>query len=755
MKRIILAGFLFLSQAVIGQNYLEPAQVDTSFASDSFYVLSPVEIRAVRMNEKSPFAVTNLSERTIRKNNSGQGLPYLLSQTPSLITSSDDGTGVGYSSMRIRGSDITRINVTLNGIPVNDAESQGVFFVNMADLASSVNSIQIQRGVGASTNGTGAFGASVNISNNRQSDQAMAAFSSVYGSFSTFKNSFNAATGKLPNGFQFDVRLSKISSDGYIDRAFSDLKSLHLISGWTSKNEKTTIKFNLMSGQEKTGQAWNGIGTSFTDNTKNSYHYRQQIEKAGRTSNSLGKMSDGGFYKDQTDNYQQDHYQLFINNKINPAWSVSLSGFLVKGRGFYSEYKQDEKYKSYGLPNIVLKDTIVKKTNLTRQLWLDNAFYGSVFSTNYNTSTTEFIAGGAITKYDGAHYGFVKWTEQGGPLDHKWYDVDAYKTDGNLFVKIQQQIATGWYGFADLQYRQVVYNMYGFRKSPETNSLNKFSFINPKAGFSYLVKHPYNAMSKLFASFAVANKEPNRKDFEADLNTKPERLYDWEAGYQYASQKITGAINGYFMKYKDQLVLTGAINDVGANIRTNVEDSYRAGVELSTTLLPVTWIQIDAHAAFSSNKIKSFVETQYQYDKDWNPIGTNMQEYKNTDISFSPNTVAGATVRFEPFYKNSGTHHFYTEVATQYVGRQFLDNTSNIFRSILPYSLTDLRFRYQASLPRVQELELTATINNVFNKKYENNGYTYSYFFDGLLTTENYYFPQAGTNFSIGLNLRF
>ena len=754
MKRILLTGCIFMAALSLS------AQTDTTIIADSFYLLSPVEVRATRLSEKSPFAVSNITPKEIGKQNLGQSFPYLLSQVPSVVTSSDDGNGVGYSSLRIRGTDITRINVTFNGVPVNDPESQNTFFVNFGDLASSTNSVQIQRGVGSSTNGPGAFGASINISNVGQSKEASATISNSYGSFNTWKHTLQAATGLLKGGFQFDVRLSKLNSDGFIDRAFSDLKSLHFISGWTSKNEMTNIKFNLLTGKERTGQAWNGIGTYFTNKDNPVVDYQKQLDMVGRTTNTLGKISDGKYYEDQTDNYQQGYYQLFLNHKFNSNWSANVTGYYTRGSGYYSEYKDGEKFSDYGRPDIVIENTTLKRTNLTRQLWLDNHYYGSVFSTNYNNKNTDLIFGGAITKYDAAHYGLVKWSESGGfPVDYKWYDLDANKNDFNFFGKIQQKFVEGLYSFADLQYRNVAYNIDGFRKNPEIKSFNNYSFFNPKAGLSYILKHPYSAQSKIFASYAVAHKEPNRDDFEASPTDKPkaERLQDIEAGYQYNSAKFAAGINGYYMKYKDQLVLTGKINDVGAYSRTNVENSYRAGVEITTTIKPVEWFLLEANATFSRNKIKRITQFYdvYDNDADWNWLRQDSKTFTNTDIAFSPNIIAGGTATVEPFYSKTNKSHFYIDLVQKYVGRQFLDNSQDPLKSIHPYGLTDMRLRYDLSFKQVKNIAIIFMANNLFDKKFENNGYTYSYYFDAsqTLATESYYFPQAGTNFNVGLTL--
>ncbi len=746
MKRNFLTACLVMAAAT------SFAQKD-SVLTDSFHILAPVEVRATRVNEKSPFAASNISSPEIQKKNLGQGLPGLLDQVPSVVVSSDDGVGVGYSSLRIRGTDITRINVTFNGIPVNDPESQGTFFVDIPDLGSSTGSIQVQRGVGSSTNGPGAFGASVNISNLDQQKAAGASISSAYGSFNTWKNTLLAHTGLLNNGFQFDLRLSKLNSDGYIDRAFSDLKSLHFISGWRSANEKTAIKFNLMTGKERTGQAWNGIGTSYTDKSA-PVDYEKQLDAIGRTTNTLGKISDNKYYNDQTDNYQQDYYQLFINQKFGESWTANISGFLTRGKGYYNEYKAGETFSDYGLPDtLTIGNQHFTTTNLTRQLWLDNFYYGSVFSANYSKKNTGISLGGALTRYDGRHYGYVKWAEMGFPLDYRWYRLTSLKKDVNFFAKLEQQILSGFFAFGDLQVRDVDYLIHGFRTNPGIESDNHYTFFNPKVGLSYLIKHAYNRSSKVYTSFAVANKEPNRDDFEASTANKPkaERLQDIEVGYNFQSSGFQAGINGYYMKYKDQLILTGKINDVGAYVRTNVENSYRAGIEMTASLKPANWIQVQGNATLSQNKISDLTQYADNYDQ-----GGQIEEHLHkTDIAFSPNTIAGATVTFEPFTATSQKNHFFLDLVEKYVSRQYLDNASNRLRSINPYSLSDVRLRYHRSGKLFKESSFILMVNNLFDKKYENNGYTYSYRYGGTMTTENYYFPQAGINWNFGVTLGF
>jgi iron complex outermembrane receptor protein len=713
---------------------------DTASLLNRRQELIPVEIRSVRVNDKSPYAVSNFKEQDIRIRNLGQDIPYILNQSPSVVISSDAGAGIGYTGMRIRGTDASRINFTINGIPVNDAESQAAIFVDFPDLLSSTSSIQVQRGVGASTNGAGAFGASVNMSNLQQSKTAFAEINNTFGSFNTWKHTVRAGSGLLKGGFQFDVRASKISSDGYIERSAADLKSLQFIAGWTSKDERTALRFNLFTGTEKTGQAWNGVP--------------QDSLATNRKFNGLGLQKDGAYYNDQTDNYQQDYYQLFLDHKFDENWSAHAGLFLTRGKGFYNEYRLNESFSDYGLPSYPTPagDTL-KKTNLTRRLWLDNYYYGAVYSLSYQKHKTQLILGGAYTRYDGKHYGFVTWADYGVPVNYRWYNLTSFKGDFNIYAKLQQQIGEHLYAFADLQYRRVDYEINGFRKNPALSPEAKFNFFNPKAGLSYITSHSNNAESKAYASFAIANKEPNRDDFEASPAQAPkhESLYDGELGYQYRSSIWEAGTNLYYMHYRNQLIPTGKINDVGTATRTNAPESYRAGIELTAAIRPLDWIQVQANATLSRNRIIDFSE----YIDDYDSKKQIVNHYSETDIAFSPGIIAGGTASIEPFRKMLPRQQFYIDILGKYVGRQYLDNTGNKNKSIDPYGLCDLQLRYTLQPSFIREIGISLALNNVLNKKYESNGYTFSYKSDGTLTTENYYFPQAGFNFLLGVSLRW
>ncbi len=736
-KRLLITAAAFYSTFALHAK--EADQDSTVTRINQVQELIPIVIQGVRVNDKTPYAVSNMAEEEIREKNIGLDIPYLMNHTPSVIVNSDAGAGIGYTGLRIRGSDIGRINFTINGIPVNDAESQAAIFVNFPDLLSSTNSIQIQRGVGSSTNGAGAFGASVNISNLEQGSFAYGEINNTFGSFNTFKHTVKAGTGLMRNGFQFDVRASKISSDGYVDRATSDLKSMQFIAGWTSQNEKTSLKFNLFTGKEKTGQAWNGIP--------------EDSLKTNRTYNGIGMKEDGTFYDDQTDNYQQDYYQLFFNHEFNESWKGNVGLFMTRGRGYYNEYRIQDRLSDYGRPPFVNGADTFSRANAIRQRWLDNHYYGGIYTLAYEKDKTQFIAGGSVTRYEGDHYGYVKWAEFGIPADHRWYLNDAYKNDFNVYAKLQQQFGKYWFVFADVQYRNVHYKMNGFRNDPEMKPEANYNFINPKAGISYIKHHGANHLSKAYFSFAMANKEPNRKDFEESPieHPKPETLYDFEGGYELQSSNFSIGANLYYMNYKDQLILSGKINEYGVYSRINVEKSYRAGIEISAAYQPINGIQLSGNATFSRNKIMDFEEFIDDYDEG----GQIMTYFESTDISFSPNFIASGIASFQPFLNNENLKLLHFDILGKYVGRQYLDNTGNENRSINSYGIADVRLRYHIENSITRDIGISLAVNNVFNKKYEANGYSFSYKSGGETITENFYFPQAGINFLLSLNISF
>ncbi len=692
---------------------------------DSFYTLTPVEVRAVRAADNAPFTKTNLSKKEIGRNNTGQDIPFLLNQTPAVVANSDAGNGVGYTGIRIRGTDATRINVTLNGIPYNDAESQGTFFVNMPDFSSSVGSIQIQRGVGTSSNGAGAFGASINLSTNEVTKDAYLEANNSFGSFNTWKNTIKAGTG-LRNGFSTDLRLSRISSDGYIDRATSNLRSIYFSQAYM--RERTSLRLNIFSGKEKTYHAWNGVSEA-------------DLKSGNRTVNSAGTEKPGEPYNNETDNYTQTHYQFFFDQKIGSRFHFNTAFFLTKGKGYYEQYKAGEDYTGYNLPYPVNGNDTAFSTDLIRQLWLDNDFYGNIFSLQYNDNKTQATLGGGYTRYEGDHFGKVIWASNGLTGLDTWYNNPALKTDFNFFLKEQTQFLPSWSFFYDLQFRHVKYNINGFRNSPAITINSTFNFFNPKAGIVFN-KNGW----KSYLSYGVAQKEPNRDDFEAGTSQqpRPEKLHDIELGTEQIKNKYNWSATLYYMKYKDQLVLTGQINDVGAYTRTNIPESYRAGIELQGGVRISQQFHATANLALSRNKVLDFTEYMDDYDNG----GQKSVFYKEADIAFSPSVVGAAGIHFLP------TESLELSLLSKYVSRQYLDNTQQKSRSLSPYYLQDFRAIYTLKAKWLKDINIIGQLNNLFNKKYEPNGYTFSYIWGGETITENFYFPMAGTNFMVALNIR-
>jgi len=695
--------------------------------------LKAVEVKAVRAGDDAPFAKKDISGKDLEKENLGQDLPYLLQYTPSAVVTSDGGTGIGYTGIHIRGTDPTRINVTMNGIPVNDPEEQATFFVDIPDIVSSTSSIQIQRGVGTSTNGAGSFGATVSLNNLQQFDSAGAVINSSMGSFNTYKNTLVAGTGMLKGGWQFDVRLSKINSDGYIQRSGTDLKSLQFTAGWKA-SENTWLHFMIMAGTEKTGQAWDGVP--------------QDSLKTNRTFNELGIKPDGTYYNNQTDNYLQNYYQLFVDHKFSPYITAHVGLFLTRGKGYYEEYQQAQSLVSY---SPTLPDTT---TDLTRQLWLDNYYFGGVFSLMYEKNKTQVTLGGGITQFQNYHYGIIDWSANGGvPNNYEWYRYYAQKNDYNFYAKLQQRVGTKLILFADAQVRRVAYFINGFQDNPTLRPDVNYTFFNPKAGATYILQSTNEVKQKIYASMAVGNKEPNHDDFDTDpkLLPKPETLYDAEAGYEYTSRKLSFGGNLYYMAYHDQLVLTGQINDVGTATQTNVAKSYRAGIELMGSYAPTYWLRIIGNATFSENKIQNY--NNFLYDTAYNP---HEYHYNKTDISFAPAVVATGTLLIVPY--SNGKNHQRLEIAIseKYVSKQYLDNTSSNDRALPHYDYCNVRLRYSFRPRIVKETALTLALNNIFNEYYSTNGYVYpSANPDGSVVNTNYFFPQAGFNVLAGVTLKF
>jgi iron complex outermembrane recepter protein len=719
MKQIFIAVVFILASKI---NY---AQV----TKDSIKIKKEVEVQvtAIRASAKAPFSKTTISRTDLEAINLGQDLPFLLNQTPSVLVNSDAGNGIGYTGIRIRGTDATRINFTVNGVPYNDPESQGVFLVNMPDLASSINSIQIQRGVGSSSNGAGAFGATLSISTNQQNELPTLEFNNSYGSFNTIKNTLKFSTG-LKNKMYFDGRLSNVQSDGYIDRASSKMQSAMGVIGY--KSNKTDIKFNVITGKEKTYQSWNGV--------------EESVMATNRTYNSAGTEKQDEPYDNETDNYWQTQYQLIWNQKIKPNLNFSTVSFLTKGKGYYEQYKADAKYSNYGLPNYSQNNVVINKTDLVRQLWLKSNYYGQTFALVYNKKNNELTIGGMVSKYDGNHYGQIVWAKQGIAKNYKWYDLDATKKDNNLYIKWQSDFDEKFTFYSDVQYRNVQYIINGFRNNPMLHISNNYNFLNPKIGLNY-----WDKLSnwKGSISIAKATKEPNRDDFEANTNQlpKPEQLQDVEINVEKKwNAKLQTSTTLYYMNYKNQLILTGKINDVGAYTRENVANSYRAGIELSITYSFSEKWKLTGNCTFSQNKINSFKEYIDNYDN-----GTQQfVEHNNTAIAYSPNTIAATTITY------AARQNFTIQLMNKYVSKQYLNNIQNKLQQLNNYFLQDALLTYTPKIKQFKDCKLIGQINNVFNKKYTSNGYSFSYIYGGGLQLENYYFPQAGINYMVGVNIK-
>lgn len=720
MKKIYLFQLLFSGLTTFAQDTSQVSVKDT-------VVLENIQIEAVRAADKAPFTKTNLSASEIGKQNSGRDLPFILAQTPSLIAGSDAGNGIGYTNMRIRGTDATRINVTLNGIPFNDAESQGAFLVNINDIASSASSIQIQRGLGTSSNGSGAFGASVHISTIDDPAKKYLELNQSAGSFGTLKNTIKASTGLIRDRWSLDGRVSRIVSDGYIDRSGSKLNSF--LAGATYVSGKSTLRFQVMDGKEKTQQAWYGIS--------------EEMLQKDRTFNPAGTEKPGEPYENETDNYHQTHYQLFFNSKLNALWKLNTAAFLTRGKGYYEEYRAGQKYSKYGQANPIVGGTEVAKTDLIRQKWLDNYFFGGLLSAQYVKGNTNLTFGGGAYQYLGDHYGYVKWAQNGGfPVDFQWYDNPARKFDANLYARLMQSLGSGFTAFADAQARLIDYSLDGFRDNPNLMIHKEYLFFNPRAGISF---NTYR--TQIYGSLAVATKEPNRDDFEAgeEQIPKPETLYDWELGFQTKESRFSYGATFYYMNYRNQLVNSGRINDVGSYTRVNVPHSYRAGIELQGAAIVTDWLNIQGNVAFSQNKIRKYTE----YVDDWSGDKQKEEQYTNTDISFSPGVVGFAAMNFMPV--KNGEISF----ESKWVGSQYLDNTSNADRQIDAYFVENVRLMYTIEKKRVPQIDLILAVNNVFNTMYVSNGYTYRYISNGELQADNAYFPMAGTNFLATVNIRF
>ena len=741
--RITYVGYETTSRKAVvekGQSLLE---LDVSL-DPRFIQVDGLVVRATRAGEKTPITYTNLDAEEIGKSNLGQDVPFLLRWTPSAVVTSDAGTGIGYTGIRIRGTDPTRINVTINGIPLNDAESQGVFWVDLPDFTSSATDIQIQRGVGSSTNGAGAFGASINLNTAQLRTQPYAEISSTVGSFNTLKGNLQFGTGLLKDKFTVDGRLSRITSDGYIDRATADLQSYYLSGAFMG--EKSSLRFITFSGHEVTYQAWYGVPPQYLDN--------EEL----RTFNPAGMEKEGEPYDNEVDDYRQTHYQLIYNSQLNPHWSLNLATHYTRGKGFYEQYKANEALADYGLDNISMGGEVVSTTDLVRRLWLDNDFYGAVYGLNFQSSSGRLDAtlGGGYHVYEGLHFGEVAWAKfaSNSEKDERYYENDARKSDFNIFTKFNYQLLPRLNAYLDLQYRRVGYDFLGFNRDGENVEQSiSLDFFNPKAGLYYEL----SPRSHAYASFAVANREPNRNDYvESTLDSRPEpeTLYNTEVGYRRNWNKAALGLNFYHMYYRDQLALNGEVNDVGAYTRINIDKSYRLGLELMGGLEITSGLRLDANATLSRNRVVAFTEFADVYDAGFNWLGQEAIGHVHTDLSFSPDIITGANLTYEVFRKDP-KHGLAFSLLNKYVGRQYIDNTSDLENSIDPYTFSDLRIRYVFRPGFAREVALTLLARNLLDAQFETNAWSYRYIFDGDVALDQGYFPQAGRNFLMGVTVGF
>ena len=741
MKSIRLSFFLFLNASVLLAQEPNAQTVKDSLTTIS---LEEVLLTGIRAKEDIPVTFTNLSRQDLAPRNLGQDIPILLNYLPGVVTTSDAGAGIGYTGIRVRGTDATRVNVTINGIPYNDSESQGTFWVNLPDFASSVEAIQLQRGVGTSTNGSAAFGASLNLETDAVQEQAYATLASSLGSFNTIKNTLRFSSGILNEGFTLSGRLSQINSEGYVDRAASNLDAYYFQG--TFKDETTLIKALVFGGQEITYQSWYGLDP---DTLKTNRRYNPAGEVYDTQGNRIA------FYENQVDNYAQEHYQFHWNERLNSKWNIALGLNYTHGSGFYEEYNDlwyDQNISFSGatsfdylqLKPFTIGDTTISDSENISQKWLDNDYYVITLGLNYNTEDTSLNFGGLYSYYVGDHFGDLIWGQSLGEVlpNHRFYENQGIKKEGSFFAKATQTLSEGFTGFIDLQLRSIGYQVSGQIAGPASFSVDdNFVFFNPKAGLTYDVA----SGQKLYFSYAKAQREPNRTDYE-NGNPKPEKLDDFELGWRINTPKLQAQTNVYWMEYKDQLVLTGAIDAVGSPIRQNVGKSRRIGIELEFKMnLNSNWLW-QPNIALSSNQNLDFY---FKRDGVLENLG-------KTQLAYSPNLVGGNAIMYVP------STRFQIGLLSKYVGKQYMGNIDSENSTLSAYFVNDLNAVYTWQPNKwIQEIKWSLLMNNIFNAQYESNGYFYT--FDdtwsapGQVTTVEGagYYPQAGINFLTGVMLRF
>ncbi|QXP60940.1 TonB-dependent receptor [Olleya sp. HaHaR_3_96] len=701
--------------------------------STKITTLDEVLIQSIRVKDQAPITHSNVSKADLEARNLGQDIPILLNFLPSVVTTSDAGAGVGYTGIRVRGISSQSTNITINGIPYNDSESLGTFWVNLGDFTSSVESLQLQRGVGTSTNGSGAFGASINVLTDAVTKEASGEVSNSFGSYNTRKHTVKYSTGLLNDHIEISGRLSQINSDGYIDRAISDLKSYFLQGVYIDDN--TQIKAVTFGGKEVTYQAWNGIDST-------------QL-KEDRTFNPSGEYEDQNgntqYYDNEVDDYKQDHYQLHWNERINNNWSTNLGLNYTKGSGYFEQYKDNEDFSTYGFEELTIGGETINKTDVIRRRWLDNDFYVLNANVTYQNEKLNLSTGLFYSSYHGDHFGEVIWSQYASNSEIRahYYDSDGDKYDFSAFTKATYQLNDKLSLFADLQFRSVYYDTSGMSSDLVVFEIDKtYSFFNPKAGISFNA----NPRNNFYFSYARANREASRGDFESNPDIKPEQLNDFELGWRYKNQNLILNINGYYMFYNEQLVLTGAIDDVGTFIRSNSGKSSRLGVELEAVVKLSNQLSIQPNVTFSTNKTE---ETIISRDGGLVDLG-------KTNISFSPDVVASNAIVFKPI------DNLQLSFLSKYVGEQFMGNTDSDVSKLESYFVNDFNISYKIKMNKIfKSIVLSGLVNNIFGEKYVSNGYYYTYddtWSDPSATTTIEgagYYPQATTNFLVGATLKF
>ncbi|MBR9913288.1 MAG: TonB-dependent receptor [Algicola sp.] len=696
--------------------------------------LDEVLVKAVRVEATSPITHTNVTKKQLAKRNLGQDIPVLLNYLPSVVTTTDAGAGVGYTGIRVRGINAQSTNVTINGIPYNDAESLGTFWVNLGDFASSVESLQLQRGVGTSTNGSGAFGASFNVLTDAVAKDASGEISNSFGSFNTRKHTVKFSTGLLNEHFEIAGRLSNIASDGYIDRAETDLKSYFLQGSYVDDN--TLIKAIAFGGKEVTYQAWNGIDA--------------QTLIDDRTFNPSGIYTDANgntqFYDNEVDNYNQDHYQLHWNQRYNNQWSTNVGLNYTYGRGYFEQYREDEAFEDYDLTPLEIGTETINTTDLIRRRWLDNDYFVVNTNANYKNDKINMIFGTSYSFYDGDHFGEIIWAEfaSDSQIRDRYYEGNGKKSDLSFFTKATYRVSDKVSLYGDLQMRLVGYKTSGLTSDRIPFNVDEnYSFFNPKAGITYKL----NSQNSLYFSYARANREPNRDDFQNNATVKPEQLNDFELGWRHDAETFRLYVNGYYMLYNEQLVLTGQIDNVGNPIRTNSGDSYRLGLEIDAAVAVSKSFSVQPNLTVSSNKNK----------QTFNSVNGELENLGKTDISFSPELIAANAFVYQP------KEGFQLSLLSKFVGEQFMGNTENPDSKLESYFVNDFNVTYEWKTNAVFEsVVFTGLVNNIFNEKYVSNGYFGSFDFEDSesptgITTGYFtgYYPQATTNFLLGVTLKF